>query len=86
MANALNRHIEKGEIIVIKKELFKPEYQGLKHRLLIVEDGFGTESFTSGRWIFGYFLSDKEPSGCDGYDIDVEETEEYQRTHPVNKS
>lgn len=81
MANSLNREIEKGEIVVLKKEIFKPEYQDLENRLFEAQAGFGMSSVTSGTALFGKFISDGEECRFEGYDIDPKETEEYQKTH-----
>lgn len=76
--NALNRNIQINEVVVLKKHLFKPEYQGLEERLFRVLGGFGMCSDTIGSALMGEFVSDGEKCRYDGRDIDVDETVRYQ--------
>lgn len=85
MANILNRNIERDEIVVLKKELFKEEYQSLNERLVKVKDGFGMKSFTSGTAIYVEFLSDGEKCRYEGFDIDKDETIQYQLKQAMYK-
>lgn len=78
MANALYRHIEKGEILVLDKNLFLPEYRDLKFRIVTALDGFGMESFTIGTALYVRFESDGEETRWDGFNISVEETNQLQ--------
>lgn len=79
MANALGRKINMGEIVVLRKKLFKLEYQELKFRLFRCSGGFGMSDETMGRAIYGEFLSDGEVCRYNGEDIDAKETIEYQK-------
>lgn len=71
--NNLCRNIGKGEKVVLKKEIFKTEYQALDQRTVEVLSGFGMSSFTAGTALFVRF-PDGEKSRFDGSDISVEET------------
>ena len=77
--NALNRHIESGERLVVSKETMKPEFQKLENRIFIAESGFGLEAFTSGSHISGRFEIDGESTNIRGNEISVDETREVQR-------
>lgn len=76
MANSLGRNIQKGEVVIIKKDILKPAFQA--DRRFEVLGGFGMNSFTTGRALFGKFLVDGEETRMSGYDIDKEETEAFQ--------
>jgi hypothetical protein len=77
--NNLHRDIEKGEIVVLNKDLFKPQYHELRFRLFEVESGFGMSSFTAGGAIYGKSVCDGEEFRIDGSDIDAKETIQYQK-------
>jgi hypothetical protein len=77
--NSLHRLITKDEIVVLKKNLFKPEFQELKYRLFLVRGGFGMRPESMGSAIYGTFISDGEECRYEGHDIDAEETDFYQR-------
>ena len=71
--NSLGRNIEKGEKVVLKKEIFKPEHQALETRTVEVIGGFGMQADTIGTALFVRFF-DEEKSRFSGRDISVEET------------
>jgi hypothetical protein len=71
--NNLNRAIEEGEKIVLKKELFVPALRSLEWRTVTALGGFGMLTGTSGRAIFVRF-NDGRTARFDGTDISVSET------------
>jgi len=71
--NALGREIKKGEKVVLKRELFKPEFQDLATRTVVVTGGFGMRPHTSGTALYVKF-SDGEESRFEGDEISVDET------------
>lgn len=77
--NALDRNIEQGERLVILKERMRAEYQELPKRVFVAEGGFGTQAFTAGTKIFGFYECDNEHAYIRGNEISVEETEELQK-------
>jgi hypothetical protein len=81
MANSLDRDIEEGEIVVLEKEYFKPQYHDLKYRIVKVMGGFGANGFTMGKALFVEFLCDGEKTRMEGYMISPKETEKYQAEH-----
>ncbi len=79
MANLLHREIKKGEIVVLRKDTFKPEYHDITSRLFRIDGGFGMSDETSGSACFGEFVSDGERCRYEGdEDIDVDETAKWQ--------
>lgn len=86
--NSLNRDIEVGERVVVKKEVMRNEYQDLSERIFIAESGFGMHPFTAGGKVFGYYEKDNEKTYIRGEHISVEETNEiqrYKRDIPLDK-
>lgn len=80
--NTLNRTIEKGEVVVVKKSWMKDEFKALEKRLFVCSgSGFGTRSFTSGTAVFGHWLHDGDKDRIEGTEISSKETLEYQETH-----
>ena len=75
MANSLNRNLEEGDIVIIKKDHFKPEFHNREQRRFRVLGGFGMNSFTSGTALFGEFLHDGEKCRMEGYDIECMDTD-----------
>jgi len=71
--NNLNRNIAKNEKIVLKKDIFKPEYHTLDQRIVIVLSGFGMSPHTRGTALYVRF-ADGDEARFEGYDIDEEET------------
>lgn len=78
MANSLNRTIEKGELVVMQRHLFREEYQDRSWREVRVLDGFGMASFTHGSALFVEHVRDGEKCRYSGFDIDAVETAEVQ--------
>jgi hypothetical protein len=77
--NALNRTIEKGEIVVVKRSWMKDEFKSLDKRLFKCNgSGFGTIAGTAGTAIFGEWLHDNSSDRIEGTEISREETLEYQ--------
>lgn len=72
--NSLNRVIKEGEKVVLKKELFKEEYQSLEWRTVeIIGDSFGCYPDTAGSAIYVMF-KDGERCRFEGNNIDAEAT------------
>jgi hypothetical protein len=78
MANKLNRDIESGEVVVIDKKYHNKNYQDLEQRLFIVSAGFGMMAGTMGTAISGKYVADGEECRREGYEINSDETNEYQ--------
>lgn len=76
--NSLNRDIEKGEKVVLKKNVLSPKYWDIKERTVIVLGGFGMLAKTSGTAIYVRFESDGEECRFEGYEIDKFDTELLQ--------
>ena len=53
MANALNRDIQPGEVLVLRKGVVLDAYHKLEDRLFIAQSGFGMSASTSGGKIIG---------------------------------
>lgn len=83
MANSMGRSVKKGEVVILKKDIFKPEFQA--DRRAEVLGGFGMNNFTSGTALFVRFLVDGEETRMSGYDIDKEETEAFQKQNESGK-
>lgn len=81
MCNRLNRNIETGEVVVIQKKYHNENYQELEQRLFIALGGFGMKAETMGNAVFGEYVSDGEQCRREGYEIDLQETLEYQERH-----
>lgn len=82
--NSLKREIKRNEVVVLKAETMRPEFRDLENRLFVCLTGFGMSDITSGTAVHGKFLADAEEARFEGYEIDPEETREYQRTHVSN--
>ncbi len=79
MANRLNRDIENGEVIVIDKRYHNKDYQNLEQRLFVALGGFGMKESTMGNAIWGKYVCDGEECRREGYEINPDETELYQK-------
>ena len=79
MANILNLDLN-NKIVVVDGKLYSGS---VIKRLFRCKSGFGCESFTSGRAIYGEFLVDGERCRISGYDIvrlaTEEEIQVYQK-------
>lgn len=69
------RNIEPGELIIIKKEYFKPEYQELYHRVYEAVGGFGLSYHGIGNAVFCKELFVDETYRYEKYMISWEEME-----------
>ena len=69
MANALKKDLNNRRVL-LKKEIFKPEYQEERHRIVRVLCGFGAEPNTIGTTIFVEFESNGMKANCSGYDVE----------------
>lgn len=83
--NSLNRVIEKGEKVVLKRELFKPAYWDVKERTVVVNDGFGMLPNTAGSAIYVTFVSDGEQCRYEGFEIDKFETDLLHQQESLSK-
>ena len=85
MSNALNRDIKPGEEVVVKRDMFLPEWRALENRIFVCQSGFGMMSFTSGAKISGYYKIDpaKLSAGIRGEWIDAELTRKWQAGEPI---
>ena len=86
IANSLGRDIQHGETVVVKKEVLKPEYQKSSSRLFVCHSGYGMQTDTAGKTIYGYWKDN--PTNdlsvdmmISGYEISKDETEKYQATN-----
>jgi len=79
MANALQRDIKKGEIVVVKAQYLRPEFKDVEHRLFkcvgAPDGGFGSSAATNGNAVFGKWLATGEKDRIEGFMISKAETE-----------
>jgi hypothetical protein len=75
VANALNENLT-GRYVILNGRTFKPDYQDIKHRVFLVEEGFGAVSYTSGTAIFGTTPVDGESFRAEGFDVERFATDE----------
>lgn len=78
MSNALNRTIEKGEVVVIRADILIPAMAEESTRLFKCQDGFGMLAVTAGAKIAGKWVSDGQQDVIRGEWIDATATEAYQ--------
>ena len=78
MANALNRNIEPGEVVVIAAKHVAPGLR-IPNRAYVCSSGFGMSRFTAGTAIFGEWYDGAGRDRVEGYQIDVEATEYFQK-------
>lgn len=72
--NSLKRDLLAGELVILKRHLFQPEYQSAAQRIFCVTGGFGLSAKTSGVALLGYYVADGESARQQGTDIDVRAT------------
>jgi len=77
MANALNRTIQPGEIVVMSAAYYKGNTP--KDRAFICQSGFGLDTFTFGGKIFGRWADGSGNDEVSGYEIDPAETRKFQQ-------
>lgn len=76
MANALNRDIAVGEVVIIDPKYVVEEAN--QDTRFMVNSGFGRLSHTVGRKMFGIWMATGEESMFYGFMISPELTEKYQ--------
>lgn len=76
--NSLNRDLIKGEEVIVRADVMKPEYAFQCYRVFIVLGGFGMDRDTAGTAVFGRYKFDGEECRIEGYEIDADETCLYQ--------
>lgn len=68
MANSLNKDL-RGKTVLLKKHIFRPEYQDEKYRRVKVIDGFGSVPFTVGKMMVVESEFDGERFSVSGYNV-----------------
>lgn len=76
--NSLNRDLIKGEEVIVRADILKPEYAAQACRVFIVDSGFGVIAKASGTAVYGKYKFDGEDCRIEGYEIDADETRLYQ--------
>lgn len=85
MANSLQRDIEPGEVLVLRKSMVSTPFQDVRRRLFVARSGFGLKAETSGGAILGdecsftngrYVLEGR--GRWNGGDFSKSETEQWQ--------
>lgn len=76
--NSLNRDLIKGEEVIVRADVLKPEYAPQVYRVFIVLGGFGMDKDTAGTAVYGKYKFDGEECRIEGYEIDAEETALYR--------
>lgn len=84
--NSLNRDLIKGEEVIVRADVLKPEYVAQMCRVFIVESGFGMSHTTRGTAVWGKYKFDGEECRIEGYEIDAEETALYREAVENDKS
>ena len=77
----LGINFEVGDIVILKRGIFKPEYQDEGASTVKLVGGFGMKSYLTGRAIGVEFLSDGEISRFNREDIDFPATNEAWEAH-----
>ena len=87
MSNSLKTFLE-GKYVILKADIFLPEFRTLQHRVVKVTGGFGAVAFTSGSALM---TDDKDGvhTRWDGWDVerfatDEEITEVFGAEHLVD--
>lgn len=78
MANALNRKLTIGDVVVVKKNVLMSPYCDQDRRVVIRTELFGAETFTAGNKIGISWFADKVNEVFSAMDFDKEESEAAQ--------
>jgi len=68
MANILGIELE-GKTVILKQSYFRSSLVNTDHPF-VCKSGFGCSSRSRGTAIFGYFISDKEQTKIDSFEIE----------------
>lgn len=66
----------KDKHVVLKAEIFKPEFRGIRHRVAKATFGFGCNPASMGRAVFVEFVIDGETSRFNREDVERLATDE----------
>lgn len=80
MANSMNRRIDYGELVVIKKDNLLPFYHSITRRVGVARGGFGMSHETMGCALSLFTLDDGEFQRFEGNDIHRLQTAELHVT------
>lgn len=78
MANALNKDLELGSVVVFKKANLRPQYAEQDRRLVVRVGMFGAYAGTTGNKLGVTWMSDKAEEVISGYDLDRNESEKAE--------
>jgi len=69
VVNSLSQNLQ-GQVVVLRAEVFQPQYQALQYRVWKVLGGFGASAVTMGRALFCRSLFDGEETRFDGMEVE----------------